>query len=465
MSDARLLLVEDDPLLGESLLQALTRKNYHTRWVTCGADALAACVDDSFDLVLQDVKLPDANGLDVLTAIFERQPRCQALVMTGQATVEMAVRAMKIGAFDFITKPFPVDVLLMKLERLLEFRSLQRQLAQLTPGSPSCARIVTCSPAMRSVLDTIAIAAASEASILLMGENGTGKELLADSIHAGSPRSGGPLVKVNCAAIPEALIEAELFGVEKGAYTGADRSRPGYLETADGGTLFLDEVGELSLPVQAKLLRVLEERRSTRIGSVTPSILDFRLVCATNRDLRFMITENLFRSDLYFRLNVIGLTVPPLRERREDIPLLIAHFIMCHAREEQLRITLAPDALDALLHLSYPGNVRELSNIIEYLSLLYPGQTIHEKHLPLISEGDPYLGTQFEKFTIGMPLKTATAEFERRYIERVLVATGGQKGRAAELLGISRKALWERLRDPSPSDNNCSETTTHVTET
>lgn len=452
MSDARLLLVEDDPLLGESLHQALSRKGYQTVWATCAAEALTACSSESFDLVLQDVRLPDADGLDVLSDILSRQPCCQALVMTGQATVEMAVRAMKLGAFDFITKPFPVDVLLIKLERLLEYRSLEKQLALLTGTSSACSRFVTRSPAMRSVLDTIAIAAASEATILIYGESGTGKELLAESIHFGSTRSAGPLIKVNCAAIPETLIEAELFGVEKGAYTGAERSRPGYLEAARGGTLFLDEVGELSLAVQATLLRVLEERRSTRVGGVTPRELNFRLVCATHRDLRAMITSGAFREDLYYRINVITLSVPPLRERHEDIPLLIAYFIENHASEPSQRIRLAPDALDMLLRLAYPGNVRELSNIIEHLSLLFPGQTIHERHLPVISEADPCLGTQFEKFTIGMPLKTAVAEFERRYIERVLDATGGQKGRTAGILGISRKALWEKLKGHDASD-------------
>lgn len=452
MKEVKLLLVEDDPLLGESLHEALSRKGYQTILAASGAEALEACSEGSFDLLLQDVRLPDADGLDILRDILTAQPRCQALVMTGQATVEMAVRAMKLGAFDFITKPFPVDVLLMKLERLLEFRSLEKQLAELRGGGEACSGFVTRSPVMRFVLDTIAIAAASEATMLLTGESGTGKELLAEAIHRGSQRVQGPLVKVNCAAIPETLIEGELFGVEKGAYTGAERSRPGYLEAACGGTLFLDEVGELSPAVQAKLLRLLEERRCTRIGSVTPYNLNFRLVCATNRDLRGMIAAGTFREDLFYRLNVIALKVPPLRERREDIPLLIAHFIECHARQEQGRIRLAPAALDTLQRLDYPGNVRELSNIIENLSLLYPGQTIHERDLPIISATDSNLGTQFEKFTVGMPLKTAAAEFERRYIERVLIAARGQKGRAAGILGISRKALWEKLKMHVPTE-------------
>lgn len=446
MMEIKLLLVEDDPLLGAALYEALGRKGYRTYLVSSGAEALSLCNDESFDLVLQDVRLPDADGLDVLSEILVRQPHCHALVMTGQATVDMAVRAMKLGAFDFISKPFSVDVLLMKLERLLEFLRLKKQLVELTGTPASSPRFVTRSPAMRSVLDIIAIAAASEATMLLTGESGTGKELLAEAIHAGSARASGPLVKINCAAIPETLIEAELFGVEKGAYTGADRSRPGYLEAAGKGTLFLDEVGELSPAAQSKLLRVLEERRSTRIGSSTPHDLDFRLVCATNRDLRTSVAAGTFREDLFYRLNVISLNIPPLRERREDIPLLVAHFIECHGRQEEKRIRLAPDALDALQRLAYPGNVRELSNIIEHTSLLYPGEMIHERDLPIISGADPHLGTQFERFTIGMPLKTATAEFERRYIKRVLAATGGQKGRAAGILGISRKALWEKLR-------------------
>lgn len=452
MKDVRLLLVEDDPLLGESLKEALVRKGYQTHLAASGAEALSAGSDDSFDLVLQDVRLPDADGLDVLRDILAGQPHCQALVMTGQATVEMAVRAMKLGAFDFITKPFPVDVLLMKLERLLEYRSLEKQLADLTGTSDPHSRIITRSPAMRAVLDTIAVVAASEASVLLIGESGTGKELLAETLYAMSPRCRGPLVRVNCAAIPETLIEAELFGVEKGAFTGAARSRPGYLELANGGTLFLDEIGELSPAVQAKLLRVLGERTATRVGGTSLYEPDFRLVCATNRDLRAMVAQQEFREDLYFRINVITLNIPPLRDRRDDIPLLAAHFIERFTKDRQKRIRLTPEALESLLRLPWPGNVRELSNLIEQLSLLYPGQQILQRHIPRVPVGGRQLGTIFEKITVGMPLKEAMAEFERRYIERVLAGAGGRKGRAAEILGLSRKALWDKLRD-DPSTN------------
>lgn len=453
MKDVRLLLVEDDPLLGESLHEALSRQGYQTRLATSGAEALSACSDESYDLVLQDVRLPDADGLDILREILAIQPRCNALVMTGQATVEMAVRAMKLGAFDFITKPFPVDVLLLKLERLLEFRSLEKQIADLTgTAADPRSRIVTRSPAMRAVLETIAIAAASEASILLLGESGTGKELLAEAIHAMSTRSHGSLVRVNCAAIPETLIEAELFGVEKGAFTGADKSRPGFLEFANGGTLFLDEIGELSTAVQAKLLRVLGERRSTRVGSTSHYDLDFRLICATNRNLGSMISAQEFREDLYYRINVISLNVPPLRERREDVPLLAAHFIERFAKSSNEQIRLTPEALESLLQRPWPGNVRELSNLIEHLSLLYPGQQILQRHIPAYPAGIRHLGTIFEKITVGMPLKEAVAEFEGHYIKRVLEATGGRKSRAAEILGLSRKSLWERLREDDSAE-------------
>lgn len=447
INEIKLLLVEDDPLLGEALHEALSRQGYLIRLAASGAAALAAASDETFDLVLQDVRLPDADGLDVLAEILTLQPHCHALVMTGQATVEMAVRAMRLGAFDFVTKPFPVDVLLMKLERVLEMRCMGKRLAELTGATDPRARIITRSPAMRGVLDTVAVVAASEASLLLLGESGTGKELLAETVHALSARSRGPMVRVNCAAIPETLVEAELFGVQKGAYTGADRSRPGYLELAKGGTLFLDEVGELTLAVQAKLLRALGERTATRVGGAAAYGLDFRLVCATNRDLDQLVKKREFREDLYYRINVVSLTVPPLRDRREDIPLLAAHFIERFAKNRQARVRLTPEALDGLLRLGWPGNVRQLGNLMEQLCALYPGQQILQRHIPRVRDDGRHLGTLFEKVSVGMPLKEALAEFEMRYIQRVLAATDGRKGRCAEILGLSRQALWDKLRE------------------
>lgn len=446
-TDIKLLLVEDDPLLGAALHEALTRQGYQTRLAAGGAAALSAASDECYDLVLQDVRLPDADGLDVLAEIMALQPRCHAVVMTGQATVEMAVRAMKLGAFDFITKPFPVDVLLMKLERILGMRRMEKRLAELTGAADPRSRIITRSPAMRGVLDTLSVVAASEASLLLLGESGTGKELLAETVHALSARGRGPMVRVNCAAIPETLVEAELFGVEKGAYTGADRSRPGYLELAHGGTLFLDELGELSLAVQAKLLRALGERTAARVGGTKPYLLDFRLLCATNRDLEAMVQRREFREDLYYRINVVSLAIPPLRDRREDIPLLAAHFIEHFSEGNQARIRLTPEAMEGLLRLRWPGNVRQLANLMEQLCVLYPGQQILQRHIPRVADDGRQVGTIFEKIAVGTPLKEALAEFERRYIERVLAAADGRKGRCADILGLSRQALWDKLRE------------------
>ena len=320
---------------------------------------------------------------------------------------------------------------------------------QLSASQALAFGLVGASTAMQDVLARARSAAATRATVLLLGESGTGKELLGEALHSLSPRSAGPLVRVNCAAIPESLIEAELFGVERGAYTGAERSRPGYLEFAHGGTLFLDEIGELSQAVQAKLLRVLGERSSTRVGGTSPYELNFRLLCATNRDLPAMIAAGEFREDLYYRINVISLQIPPLRERREDIPLLAAHFIERFSSDPGKKIRMTPEVLERLMLLPWPGNVRELSNLIEQLSLLYPGQQIHQRHLPPSPANGQPLGTIFEKITVGIPLKEAITEFERHYIDRVLSSTGGRKSRAAEILGVSRKSLWEKLREES----------------
>ncbi|MHB8056937.1 MAG: sigma-54-dependent transcriptional regulator [Desulfuromonadaceae bacterium] len=450
MHTLKLLLVEDDPQLGEALLEALRSKGFDVRLARSGAEALASASDESFDLVLQDVRLPDADGLELLQDILALQPHCHALVMTGQATVEMAVKAMKLGAFDFITKPFSVDVLMLKLERVLEYRGLEKQLEALSDGSPTVPSIITRSPAMRMLLDTVAIVAASEVSLLLQGESGTGKKLLAELIHSMSARKDKPLIRVNCAAIPVQLIEAELFGVEKGANTGADRAKPGLLEAAAGGTLFLEELAELPLNVQAGLARALEEQAVIRIGGTALRPLDFRLICATRYDLKGLAHEGRFRKDLLYRINVVTIPIPPLRERHEDIPLLTAHFIERFAPDKQRRIRLSPDLLDMLLLRPWQGNIRELANLIEQLTLLYPGQRIREHQLPALVGLPLHLGTQFETIHVGLPLREAVATFEKRYILRVLQSLGGQKMRAAEVLGISRKVLWEKLKRADP---------------
>jgi transcriptional regulator with PAS, ATPase and Fis domain len=301
---------------------------------------------------------------------------------------------------------------------------------------------------MRTLVDTTAVVAASNVSLLLQGENGTGKKLLTEVIHSMSIRKNGPLIKVQCSAIPASIIEEELFGIEKRTNTALDRGKPGLLEAAEGGTLFLDGVDELPMPLQATLVCALEEMNCCRVGGTVKRKLDFRLICSTAQDLKIMTEDGVFRKDLFYRINVVTLQVPPLRERREDIPLLAAHFVNRFALDEQQRVRLSPELMDHMLLMPWPGNIRELANLIEQLSLLYPGQTLRERHLPGRSDTLD-MGVMFEKIKVGVPLKDAVNLFEMRYIQRVLHSLGGQKGRAAEVLGISRKVLWEKLKKQS----------------
>lgn len=447
MHNFRLLLVEDDPLLGEALEVALSGKGFYVRLARSGAEALESASYESFDLVLQDVRLPDIDGLNLLQELLQMQPHLHALVMTGQATVEMAVKAMQLGAYDFLTKPFSVDVLLLKLERMLEYRGLEKQLATLGQADAGpLPSFITRSPAMRTVLDTITVVAASEIPLLLQGETGTGKKLLAETVHAMSLRKDKPLVRVNCAAIPAQLFEAELFGVEKGGQPGVERSKPGLLEAAHGGTLLLESLPDLPLAIQPQLARTLEEQAVVRIGGTTPRHLDIRLICTTTKDLKQLTHQELFRKELFYRVNVITLQIPPLRERHEDIPLLAAYFVERFAAEPKQRIGLSPRLIESLLLRSWNGNVTELSNLIEQLTLLYPGQRIREQQLGMMGDTPAHFGMQFEKIQVGLPLREAVAEFERRYILKVLDSLAGQKGKAAEVLGISRKVLWEKLK-------------------
>jgi len=281
---------------------------------------------------------------------------------------------------------------------------------------------------------------------LIQGESGTGKELVAEAIHRASERHSGPFIQVNCAAIPDNLLESELFGVEKGAYTGADKGRPGYIEMASGGTLLLDEIGELPLDLQGKLLRVIEEKGVARVGGTAFKSLDFRLICATNRNLSDMVKRGEFRKDLFFRINVVLVNLPPLKERREDIPLLLAHFLDKLCPEPAAKPEFSPEVLELLSHYSFPGNVRELKNTVERITLLLPGVKVRRHHLPPEIQEPGIIGSTFETFAVGKPLKEAVMEFENKYIEKVVHYAGGRKTLAAKMLGMSRKVLWEKLK-------------------
>ncbi|GAB4563871.1 MAG: acetoacetate metabolism transcriptional regulator AtoC [Geothermobacteraceae bacterium] len=443
-----LLIVEDDVDHGRMLEVALASEGYPVRVVTCGQDAIEQLGHCSPQIVLLDIRLPDFDGFQLLDIFKQRCPDCIVVMMTGQASISDAVEAMRLGAYDYLAKPFRIELLLLKLERLGQLRQLQWQNRELQEklGRKGSVMMVGASEPFKKAMATLMAAATTDATVLIQGETGTGKELAARLIHQQSERSSGPMVAVNCGAIPTNLLESELFGHERGAYTGAQKRHRGYLEQASGGTLFLDEVGEIPLEMQVKLLRVLEERVLFRLGGEQKIDVDFRLVTATNRDLREMMLEGSIRQDFFYRLNVVQVHLPPLRERSGDLPLLASLFVRRHAKKSGLpAIHLAPETIDALAEWQWPGNVRELDHLIEQLQVLYPGETILPSHLPAQfrkpqSGSDLLHGVRTE-----LSLKEALRDFERRFIARVLEEEGDNRTRAAQRLGISRKNLWEKL--------------------
>ena len=441
----KVLVVEDDPHFGQALRVVLEQGGYSVTLAVDGAKALEAVAEESFDLAVQDIKLPDASGLDVLREIVCLQPHCGAIVMTGYGTIEDAVRAMKLGAFDFLTKPFPMETMFLKIESFLDLKRLGKTSAR--HHDQDCfSDIITRSPSMLASLEIARKVATTPAAVLLQGESGTGKDLVAAAIHTASTRAAGPLIQVNCAAIPDNLLEAELFGVEKGAFTGADKARPGYIEMAAGGTLFLDEISEIPFELQGKLLRVLEQKKVAKIGGTTARDVDFRVISASNQSLADMVKRGQFRNDLYFRINVVIVNLPPLRERREDIPLLLAHFLDRYCTDPAGKPELTHNVLVMLSQYAYPGNVRELKNIVERLTLLYPGTKVYPHHLPPELQAPAMIGSTFESFAVGKPLKEAVTQYEKKYIEKVVEYAGGRKSIAAKMLGLSRKVLWEKLK-------------------
>jgi DNA-binding NtrC family response regulator len=442
----RLLIVEDEQTHREMLQEALAGQGYTVDIAACGQDALGLLSRHHYEAVLLDIRLPDMDGMQLLRVLRERQPECLVLMMTGQAAVAAAVEAMKLGAYDYLAKPFRVDLLLMKLERLLQYQVLRQQKEAGATETGQSVMIGRSAPVLR-LLDLVDNVAKTDATILLLGETGSGKGLLARLIHERSRRNQKPLVGVNCAAIPENLIEAELFGYEKGAFTGAHKQHPGLLEQAHEGTLFLDEVGDIPLGTQVKLLRALEERVVYRLGGTSAVSVDFRLLTATNRNLEQLRRDGTIREDFFYRLNVIPVNIPPLRDRNEDIPLLASHFLQKHAHRHQLApSSLAPETMERLCRHSWPGNVRELENLLERLLVLRPGQIIQPQDLPSGWGGDRATGSEFlHSFRTDLTLRAAVQDFEVRFIQRVLDEELGSRTRTAERLGISRKNLWEKL--------------------
>jgi DNA-binding NtrC family response regulator len=447
----RILIVEDKDGLRRMLRQTLEAAGYPVAEAADGAEAARKLAEGRYDLVVTDLKLPKRDGLQVLKAAREADPESQVIVMTAYGSVATAVQAMKEGAFDYIEKDADfADRLLVLAERALERRRLFSENRALKESTPGASSIVGSGRRMKEALALVEKVAPSGATVLLLGESGTGKELFARRIHDLSPRRDRPLVAINCAAIPETLLENELFGHEKGAFTGASGLKQGKFEMADGGTLFLDEIGELSPAVQAKLLRVLQEHTFERVGGTRAIDVDVRIITATNLDLARAVRERRFREDLYFRLNVFPVPIPPLRERPEDVPALVQHFIGKFAQEMRKPVRGAsPEALRALQSYHWPGNVRELENAIERAVILTAGEQVEAADLSLglgraarqEPEALPLMGSLHE-----VSLR-ASQRAERELIRNALKDSGGNKTRAAEALQVSYKTLLTKIKE------------------
>lgn len=445
----RVLIADDEPSIRLTVEDALRAAGFAVDVVADGAAAQAALERDVYHVLLSDVRMPKQNGLELFRWVRAHRPQLRVILMTAYAEVQDAVQALKDGAEDYLTKPFDLDELVLRVQRVAETEKLRVELQdareQLSRGGGQKHRMVGRSKSMLRLFDQLETMADSDAPVLIYGESGTGKELVARALHAYSPRKDGPFVAVNCAAFPESLIEAELFGHEKGAFTGAVRAREGRFRAASGGTLFLDELGEISPLVQAKLLRTLQEHIIEPLGSEASVEVDVRIIAATHRDLKARIQSGEFREDLFYRINVLDLKIPPLRERRDDVPLLVEYFLSRHSRsaEPQLR----PEVWAALSQYPFPGNVRELEHAIERACVLSRGQEIQLAHLPEDIGGGVEAASGLVAPAGVQPLQEAIRAFERTYLAHALDAFDGKKAKAAEALGISRKSLWEKLKD------------------
>jgi two-component system response regulator HydG len=448
------LVVDDDPAHRTMLRTLLTGWGYKIVEVDDGSAAIENVKNQAFDLILMDIRMIKVSGLQALTEIKAFNPAIPVIMMTAYSSVETAVEALKNGAYDYLTKPLDFDELRIAMERAMDHKQLREEnrLLKESLGDHFDRRnIIGRSPAMVKLLETVAQVAPSEATVLIAGESGTGKEMIAGAIHFNSPRKTGPFVKINCAAITETLLESELFGHERGAFTGAHRKKEGRFRQAHGGSLFLDEISEMSLGMQVKLLRVLQEREITRVGGEEVIRVDARLIAATNKDLLQEMDKGRFREDLYYRLNVVTLTMPPLRERGEDIPLLAQHFLEMFVKKNNKGIKgFTPQSMDRLLRYDWPGNVRELMNTVERGVVLSSSEYLDEEDLPLIQKGLP-LGrdvplemeiTDVDTIPSDLPLD----EVEKTTILKTLESTGGNKSEAARRLGITRRTLHKKLK-------------------
>ncbi len=439
---ARILVVEDEDIMRITVLDHLRQQGWQVDEATNGNDALALVKKNSYDLIISDIRLPGINGEKLLIEVKHHAPRTEVILMTAHGSTEDAVHCLKKGAADYILKPFDLDDLTFRVQRLLNILIIKARCVSLENCCGHRQPLIGSSPPMQRLLKLISQVAQSVATVLIQGESGTGKELVAAAIHYESNRADKPYVRVNCAAIPAGLLESELFGHEKGAFTGAEQTSIGKFELADQGTILLDEIGEMPLNLQVKLLRVLQEHEIERVGGKAPIPLDVRVLCATARTLTEEIKKGKFREDLYYRLQVIPVSVPTLRERKEDIPLLSDFFLQQFGQERGLKFTLSPEASQALNNYPFAGNVRELRNILERVTVLAPAPKIQLWDLPIEIRGVTDDST--EKGEINLAASVAVAE--KKCIRKALRKTAGNKTEAADILGISRKNLWEKMK-------------------
>jgi len=449
-----LLVADDDASIRSLLKQLLSDEGFNVLEASTGIEVVDKVKESSPDLVIMDVRMPELDGIEALSRVKATNPKTAVLIMTAFGSSNAAIRAMELGAFDYITKPFELDKISHSVKRVLDYQDLTAEVEVLRDEISSLVqteRIVGNSPAMQEVYKTIGKVAKADATVLITGESGTGKELVAEALHFNSNRRSGPMVKVSCAPLPETLLEAELFGHEKGSFTGAMTQRRGRFEMADKGTIFLDEIGEMTVPTQTKLLRVLQERKLERIGSNLPIKVDIRIIVATNKDLQKQVELQKFRDDLYYRLNVINIHMPPLRDRKEDIPSLVEHFLAKHRYSATAQpAAISEEAIRRLMEYNWPGNVRELENVIERAVVLSRGQIITSRELPFgeheggdgeDSEGEPDAKGDSSFF------KKSVAQFEKDLIMKALRDANGNRSKAAEMLGIYRRLLYAKIKE------------------
>lgn len=441
-ASTRIMVVDDEETICEALMAWFVKDGYLVETALSGAEALALLEKREFDIFLVDVKMPGMDGIELLSRIKEKQPEGVVIMMTAHGSIQTAVEAMKRGAGDYLCKPFDPDSLSLLMERVMTHKKLRKENITLKERlleqqEEALDVFIVHSDPMRKIFSTVDEVAPSSAPILITGETGVGKDLVARAIHLRSQRSFGPFVAVNCGALSESLLESELFGHEKGAFTGAVKTRRGCLEMADSGTLFLDEIGEISTKMQISLLRVLEEKRFLRLGGSNSVSSDFRLITATHRDLPPLIKENQFREDFYYRINVITIHIPPLRERKEDVPVLSDHFLKRFVEETGKHLEgFTVKALEQLISYPWPGNVRELKNVIERAVVIARGRMIGSEELKFLDPGKPYPD----------PMAITLEDLEKSHIKSTLVSCDGNISQAAKKLGINRSTLSRKMK-------------------